>query len=168
MSASPSRPGDAAAVSVQVAVLPAEAFEIFTQETDLWWRRGPQFRVAGNRRGTLGFEGGVGGRLFETFDTPAGPFTHETGRITAWQPPHLLRFEWRGVNFKPGELTFVEVHFEASGAGTLVTVRHSGWSALPTNHPARHGLVGPDFSRRIGLHWGQLMTAFREHIAQKR
>jgi hypothetical protein len=69
------------------------------------------------------------------------------------------------VNFKPHEKTFVEVAFEPSGDGTLVTVHHHGWSALPDDHPARHGLVGAPFARMIGMWWGSLMTALREHIA---
>ena len=39
---------------------------------------------------------------------------------------------------------------------------------LPEDHPARHGLVGPAFSRMIGLWWGQLMTSLREHIETRR
>jgi len=61
----------------------------------------------------------------------------------------------------------VEVRFEPSGEGTMVTVRHSGWSSLPADHPARHGLVGPAFSRKIGLWWGGLMTSLREHVAAR-
>lgn len=33
-------PGDQATIAVLVAVEPAVAFEVFTQEIDLWWRRG--------------------------------------------------------------------------------------------------------------------------------
>jgi hypothetical protein len=36
--------GDQARASVGVAVPPEEAFDIFTREIDLWWRRGPRFR----------------------------------------------------------------------------------------------------------------------------
>ena len=79
-------------------------------------------------------------------------------------PPRRVDLEWRGVNFKPGEKTSVEVTFEQSESGTLVTVRHRGWSKLPEDHPARHGLVGAEFSRMIGLWWGQLMTSLREHV----
>ena len=32
---------DKVIVETTVAVPPARAFEIFTRETDLWWRRGP-------------------------------------------------------------------------------------------------------------------------------
>ncbi len=161
-------PGDSATVTVHVAIAPDDAFEVFTQEIDLWWKQGPRYRIAGRRRGTLCFEAGPGGRLFETFELSSGPRTIEVGRITAWEPPARFSFEWRGVNFKPQEKTFVEVAFEPAPNGTRVTVRHRGWSALAEDHPARHGLVGPAFSRMIGLWWGELMTSFREHVAERR
>jgi uncharacterized protein YndB with AHSA1/START domain len=160
--------GDAATVSVQVGVSPIDAFQVFTQEIDLWWRTGPKYRVAGKRRGTLFFEPGVGGRLFETFDQPSGAArTIEVGRVTSWEPPARLALEWRGVSYKPHEKTFVEVSFEPMGKGTLVTVTHRGWSALPDDHPARHGLVGAPFIRHIGMWWGELMTSLRERVAAK-
>lgn len=161
-------PGDAATATVFVAVAPEDAFEVFTREIDMWWRHGPQYRIAGRRRGQLFFEPGAGGRLFETFDVSSGTRTIEVGRVTAWDPPRSLELEWRGVNFKPDEKTFVTVTFAPSRSGTLVTVRHRGWSALRDDHPARHGLVGPAFSRMIGLWWGGLMTALREHVARER
>ena len=68
---------------------------------------------------------------------------------------------------QPNESTLVAVRFEPKRDGTLVTVRHSGWSALPGDHPARHGLTGAAFSRMIGLWWGVLMTSLREHVAAR-
>ena len=84
------------------------------------------------------------------------------GTITVWQPPDRFEFEWRGVNFSPGESTNVQVEFEAVPTGTRVTVRHSGWASLPPDHPVRHGRQGPEFIRATGLWWADLMTAFRE------
>lgn len=160
--------GDRAKVSVFVRVTPAEAFTIFTEEIDAWWRTGPQYRIAGRRRGELCFEPKLGGRLFETFDLSKGSRskgsrTIEVGRVVAWEPPSRLELEWRGVNYAPGELTWVEVVFHAQGEGTLVTVCHRGFSALRDDHPVRHGRVGADFSRWIGMWWGGLMTSLREH-----
>lgn len=159
--------GDGAKVSVFVAVTPADAFAVFTEETDLWWRKGPKFRIAQKRPGALAFEPGVGGRLFETYEVASGTRTFEVGRVTEWQPPTRLAFEWRGVNFAGDEVTFVEVDFEAKAHGTMVTVRHRGWSALRPDHPARHGNVGAAFDRMIGLWWGELMTSLREHVAAR-
>ncbi len=158
-----SPPGDVATVTVLVKVPPSDAFSIFTTEIDLWWKRGPAYRIGGRNPGQINLECGPGGRLLETFELASGPQTFEMGKIVAWEPPHRLAFEWRGVNFKSDEKTVVEVTFEPSASGTRVTVRHSGWSALGEGHPARHGLTGRDFSRMIGLWWAGLMTSLREH-----
>jgi len=168
LSAAAAGSGDAASASVFVGVAPVVAFDVFTREIDLWWRQGPRFRIAGRRRGQLSFEPGVGGRLFETLEGSSGTSTIVVGRVTAWDPPTSLQLEWRGVNFKPHETTLVTVRFEPKRDGTLVTVRHSGWSALPGDHPARHGLTGAAFSRMIGLWWGDLVTALREHVESRR
>jgi uncharacterized protein YndB with AHSA1/START domain len=159
-------PGDQVRVSVQVAVDVDEAFRIFTEEIDRWWRRGPRFRASGAAPGgLLHLEPRVGGRLFESFDGPAGPCVVTTGRVTAWEPPARLAFEWRGVNFGPSDTTEVDVRFEPRGDGTLVTVVHRGWSKLMPDHPVRHGLDVPAFIRSMGLWWGDLMTALRERAA---
>jgi uncharacterized protein YndB with AHSA1/START domain len=91
----------------------------------------------------------------------------QVGSITAWDPPSRIEFEWRGVNFAPNEKTVVEVRFDPSPSGTLVTVQHRGWSALPDDHPVRHGTVGAEFVRRIGMWWSELMTGLREHVASR-
>jgi len=160
--------GDGATVTVSVRVPQAEAFDVFTREIDLWWRQGPRYRIAGRRRGQLAFEPGVGGRLFETVELDAGSRVFVVGAIFAWEPPARLAFEWRGVNFKKDESTRVEVTFQSVGQSTLVTVRHSGFSALREGHPARHGLAGAAMSRMIGLWWGELLSGLREHVAAGR
>lgn len=157
--------GDGATVSVFVRVAPEAAFDVFTREIDLWWRQGPRFRLAGKRRGQLVFEPGPEGRLWESYESAAGTRTFEVGRVTGWDPPARLELEWRIANFAPGEKTFVEVTFAPRGDGTLVTVRHRGFSALPDGHPARHGLEGAAFSRQIGMWWSDLMTSLRERLS---
>lgn len=159
---------DRVKVSVFVAVCQQDAFEVFTQEIDMWWRRGPAYRIAGRARGTLHFELGLGGRIFEAFEGAQGPSTFQVGTVTHWEPPQRLAFEWRGVNFKPGESTMVEVTFAEQGEGTMVSVVHRGWSALPANHPVRHGATPDAFIRRTGSWWSGLMTSLREHVRDTR
>lgn len=162
----PDRPaGDQARVSVLVSVPAGAAFRIFTEEIDRWWRRGLKYRVAGRRRGILLLEPGVGGRLLESFEVGAETRVVETGRVTAWEPPARLVFEWRAQNFAPHEKTEVEVTFAPSPSGTLVTVTHRGLSSLRPDHPARHGLDVVPFVRMMGLWWADLLTAMREHAA---
>jgi uncharacterized protein YndB with AHSA1/START domain len=159
--------GDQARVSVSVAVPPAVAFEIFTTEIDLWWRRGPKFRHAGRRGGFIRLEPQLGGRLFESIDGEKGEHVFEVGRVRVWQPPERLAFSWRNATFAPNEQTDVEVEFRPTPSGTLVTVTHRGWSALRPDHPARHGQQGADFARMIGLWWGEQMSSLREHVRGK-
>jgi uncharacterized protein YndB with AHSA1/START domain len=160
--------GDEVNVSVLVEVEPEHAFSVFTEEIDQWWRRGLKYRVARGERGVLRLEPGVGGRLFESFETAAGPKMISTGTVTVWEPPSKLVFEWRAVNFAPEEKTVVEVRFEPTSRGTLVTVKHRGWSRIRPDHPARHGLEVPAFIRMMGLWWGDLMTSLREHSREAR
>lgn len=160
-------PGDQAKVTVCISVSCDEAFRIFTEEIDEWWRRGRPYRVSGTRRGILRIEPEIGGRLFESFDDDAGVTrVVETGRVLAWAPPTRLLLEWRNVNFAPHEKTEVEVTFRPRGDSTEVTVVHRGWSALRPDHPARHGQATEPFIRQMGLWWGRLMSSLREHAAR--
>jgi uncharacterized protein YndB with AHSA1/START domain len=156
-------PGDRVTVSVQISAPIDIAFSAFTAEIDLWWRRGLPYRVA--TAGVLRFEPGVGGRLYESIRSESETREVETGRITAWEPPRRLAFEWRAVNFAPDERTTVEVTFESHSGGTMVTLRHSGWRDIRLDHPVRHGQPVPEFIRGMGLWWGDLMTALREYLA---
>jgi uncharacterized protein YndB with AHSA1/START domain len=157
----PSLRGDQARVSVLVKVPPAEAFRIFTEEIDSWWRGGLRYRL-GKQRSVVHLEAKLGGRLFESFETAAGPKLKEAGRVTCFEPPGRLVLEWRAVNFAPDEKTEVEVLFEPSPSGTLVSVCHRGWSKLRADHPVRHGQDAPAFLRSMGSWWGDLMTSLRE------
>ncbi len=152
--------GDKVRVQTFVEVSQADAFAVFTEEIDQWWRRGRAYRVAGTSPGTLHLETKLGGRVFEQWGE--GNALHEIGTITAWDPPAHFAFLWRGVNFAPGESTVVEVWFEASGDGTRVTLEHRGWAALRDDHPVRHGKPVPAFIRDIGMWWGALLTSLRE------
>jgi uncharacterized protein YndB with AHSA1/START domain len=155
---------DRAVITVVVEVPPQTAFDVFTRETDLWWRQGPRYRIAGRHPGTISFEPRAGGRLFEQYDSPAGPRTHEIGVVTTWAPPSRLIFSWRNSNFAPGESTEVEVRFEPTRRGTRVTVEHRGWAAIRGDHPARHGQPPGPFLAELGGWWGDLMSALRRHV----
>ena len=159
--------GDQCVVSVLVEVPPDEAFRVFSEEIDAWWRRGLRYRL-GKQRSVVHLEPKLGGRLFESFESPSGNQIVETGRVKLWQPPERLVLEWRAVNFAPSEWTEVDVAFQATASGTLVTVRHSGWSLLPADHPVRHGQDNATFIRRMGLWWGELASALREHVSALR
>jgi uncharacterized protein YndB with AHSA1/START domain len=160
------RGDDRARVSVLVRVPPAVAFRAFTEDVDQWWRRGRKYRIGAKHGSIVHIEGGVGGRLFELFETNTGTKVHQAGTITAWEPPSRLAFEWRSPNYAADEKTLVEVRFEESASGTLVTVTHSGWTAIRPDHPARHGEETGAFLRRMGLWWADQMTSLRLHVEQ--
>lgn len=153
--------GDRAAASVLVEVPAAEAFRIFTEEIDQWWRAGLKFRN-GTERSVVHLEAKLGGRLFESFGPSDARTVIETGRVTVFEPSKRLVLEWRAANFAPGEVTQVEVVFKAQSTGTLVTVTHTGWASIRGDHPVRHGQPTAAFLRGLGLWWGDLLTSLRE------
>jgi len=156
---------DSAAASVFVRVPPQQAFDVFTRELDDWWRHGRKYRIGGAKPGRLVLECKLGGRLFEEVEVPSGPKLFVVGSVVEWLPPHKVAFEWRNVNFKPHERTLVVVTFAERAGGTTVRVEHSGFAALPADHPVRHGAQGAEFCRYMGLWWGGLLTALRQHVA---
>jgi len=155
---------DRVRVTTFVAVAPSDAFDVFTRETDLWWRKGPRHRFGRERRGVLQFEPGPGGRLFEQYDDRD---VYEVGKVLVWSPGERLVFEWRLRNFAPGERTEVDVRFEGVDGGTRVTLEHRGFDALPADHPVRHGMTGEAFRSMIGLWWGDVVTGLRAHISRR-
>lgn len=156
--------GDQVRVTISVGAPPAVAFRVFTEEIDRWWKHGPAYRVGGRSPGALSFEPGVGGRLLEAFDTSAGRRVHEAGRITAWEPPERLVFDWRGVNFAAHERTEVEVRFEPDRDGTRVVLVHRGFAALRPDHPVRHGQPPDRFVADLGMWWAELLGSLRRHV----
>lgn len=150
---------ETARVTTFVQVTPSAAFEVFTSEVDLWWRRGPRFRGGGPASELLFEEDREGRRLIER----AGSEVFEMGRVRVWEPGKRLVLDYRLRNFAPGEKTEVEVRFEASGEGTRVILEHRGWAAIHEGHPARHGLSGEAFSSMIGLWWGDVLTSYRQY-----
>lgn len=160
--------GDRARATVSVKAPPERAFRLFTEDINIWWRRGPRFRNAPGDLGMVCIEPHVGGRVFESFIIDGRETVVEMGKVTVWTPPQRLVFKWRVVNFAPGEWTEVEVNFQASATGTRVSVEHRGWSAIRPDHPVRHGLAVPAFIRMMGLWWGDQLTSLREHPGLRR
>ena len=154
------RTTDSVTVTTVVQIDPATAFKVFTEETAVWWKPGPQSRFGGDITGALRFEPGPNGRLLEVRDEAAGePF--EIGRVLVWEPPARLVFEWRAHNFERGERTEVEVRFEQVDNATRVTVEHRGWDSLRADHPARFGYTGLAFADIVGLWWADLLVSIK-------
>jgi uncharacterized protein YndB with AHSA1/START domain len=145
-------------VAVTVDAAPEAAFDMFTREVDAWWRRGPKYRFGGRKSGVMRFEPGEGGRLVEIYDDATGDL-HEVGRILVWEPPSRLSFEWRASNYRPGQVTVVEVRFRAVDSGTRVLVEHRGWDSLPADHPARHGMDDVPFLQTMAGWWQEQLAS---------
>jgi hypothetical protein len=136
--------GDQARVSVTVRLPRDEAFALFTEGIDQWWRRGPRFRHAGARSGLIHIEPGVGGRLFESIDDDNGPRIFEIGRVLVWEPPQRFVFSWRNATFATGEATEVEVEFRKVAGGTAAAGPSRAARARRRTVPAHDGpVVGP-------------------------
>jgi len=146
-------------VTTIVAADPATAFAIFTNEIGLWWKpKVDLFRK--DRKGVMRFQAG---RLIEAYESGEA---FEVGRVLEWTPGNRLKFEWRQGDFAPGDVTEVEVRFEAANGGTRVTLEHRGWDRIAAAHPARHGYTGEAFVSMVGLRWADVLTAFRARAAR--
>lgn len=150
-------PSETVVVSTVVAVDPASAFAIFTEDVDLWWKRGPRFRATGDA--TMRFEPGPAGRLVaEDRDGRV----REIGRVLVWKPEAgRLSFEFRAVSFDVDEVTEVALSFDAVEGGTRVTLEHRGLEVLRPDHPARHGLEGAALVALYGGWWGDQLVELR-------
>ena len=166
--AAPKPRGDQVRVTMAVAVPQDVAFEIFTNEIDRWWRKGPRFRNAGMNAGMIRLEAGVGGRLFESIESAGVERVFVVGRVQAWEPPSRLVFTWKNEVFAVNEDTEVEVTFAPTARGTLVTVTHRGWASIRPDHPARHSMPPDEFIRSLGTWWGDQMSSMRLLTEQQR
>jgi SAM-dependent methyltransferase/uncharacterized protein YndB with AHSA1/START domain len=97
--------------SIDIALAPGEAFDVFVDELSLALVR------AG-----MAFEAGPNGRVLQ------GEI--EVGRVVSWQPGELILLQWHPADWQPEELTDVDVRFEAIGGGTRVTLEHHRWGGL--------------------------------------
>jgi activator of HSP90 ATPase len=150
---------DTITVSVDVPLSSAEAFALFTERIDAWWKRGPAHRFRSPwTTGALELIPGEDGRLIERY--PDGGVV-EIGRMRTWEPPRHFLMEWRLPVFASDETTDVEVTFKSIDTGCRVEVRHSGWSRLRPDHPARHGLEDRQFLATHGHLWSEQLNSLR-------
>lgn len=137
---------DRVSVTTVVNTDPDTAFRIFTQEIDVWWKRGPRYRGCD---GAMRFDAD---RLLEG--------EQQIGRVLRWEPGVRLWLEMSTWSFRPDERTQVEVHFEPVPQGTRVTIDHRGWERRPTG--------AAEFRTTVGLWWGALLPALNRLAATAR
>ena len=125
---------DALTKTVTVPVAPDLAFAFFTRDIARWWPLATH-SVGEFDAVSVHIEPRQGGHIVETVRDGG---VHVWGTVTGWEPPHRLAFTWH-----PGspeeQATAVEVGFTAAGAGTVVTLVHTGWENRPDGAGARQG-----------------------------
>ena len=151
-------------VALRVAATPERAFAAFTDDIGQWWQPNQLFQLTPGGPGVMAFEPGPGGRLVERH---AGGGEYEVGRITLWDPPAALTFEWRPASFSREQSTEVHVRFEPVGAETRVVVEHTGWDTIPPEHAARHTFPLPVFLTREAEWWRVLLRSLQAHLATR-
>ncbi len=117
-----------------MALAPAEAFRLFTDEVGSWYLVDEHTVMDHERTVDVRIEPFVGGRFLDVHDAATGEGL-EMGRITVWEPGH--RFQ-----FTDARATETEVRFEPAGAGTAVTMEQRGLDQLPpgeAEHVRRYG-----------------------------
>jgi hypothetical protein len=144
--------GASVTAAVDVAVDPATAFEVFTEEIDAWYQRGPHSWRFPERAVGIRCEPGVGGRILEVHDEAGEGF--EFGRITVWEPGTRLVFTDLTSSAPPDAVTEVEVRFEPAPGGSRVTLEHRGLDLLPPEVAAQ--------KRQYG--WQTLLRWFDEYM----
>jgi uncharacterized protein YndB with AHSA1/START domain len=148
-------------VALRVAATPERTFTAFTNEIGEWWRPNGLFQLTPVGPGVMAFEPGPGGRLVER---QANGGEYEVGRITLWDPPAELAFQWRPASFSPEQTTEVHVRFEPIGSQTRVVVEHSGWDMIAPEHLARHGFPLQAFLQREAEWWQVLLRSLQLQI----
>ena len=73
-------------VTTLVHVDPEDAFALFTEDLDLWWKRGPRYRQQPEGDSVMRLEAGEGGRLVQVWPDGARA-DFELGRVRIWSPP---------------------------------------------------------------------------------
>jgi hypothetical protein len=135
--------------TVRVPLDPETAFKVFTEEIDEWYVKGlatlgPDARV--DRKATLRFEPGAGGRLVAV----RGEHVLEQAQVTVWEPGVRLVF----VDKKQTE---VEVQFSAVEGGTKVVLEHRGLDRL-----------APDAAASTAKHgWRRLAEWFEFYVRER-
>jgi Activator of Hsp90 ATPase homolog 1-like protein len=133
---------EAVIAQVEVGLQPAAAFEVFTEEIGLWWRRDAPHWNDRDRGLSVRIEPGQGGRFIEVYDLDTGE-GFEVGRVVVWRPGEQLSFTWTQVGWDGNARTVVTVTFAPVESGTLVTLIHDGFDSVSPDGPRyRDGYAG--------------------------
>lgn len=109
---------------IQLSTTPDHAFEVYVSRFGEWWN--PLYTAHPDTFSGATIEPFVGGRVFGSHE-PEGDY--EWGRVTAFEPGLLLRYEstLAQPSEAPSEIT---VQFHATHTGCRVTFDHGGWNPI--------------------------------------
>lgn len=155
---------DRATITVMIAAPQEHTFRLFVEDIDRWWRHGFRYRTGPRGKSEMRLEPGEQGRLIEVVKIEGEERQIEFGRIVQWMPPYAFAMRWRNINFAEDEFTLVQVNFSAIAQQTKVVLVHSRLSSLRDDHPARHGQLGREFVRSMGMWWGDLLRTLAERV----
>jgi uncharacterized protein YndB with AHSA1/START domain len=144
----------AARAEVVVGASPDDAFELFTGDIGLWWRRDTRFWNDAERGRSIRIEPYVGGRFMEVYDLDTGE-GFEVGRVTAWEPGRRLAFTWTQVGWTADTFTDIEITFTAVDEGTRVRLEQTGFE--------RVGAGASEFRAGYESGWRTVLGWFAEH-----
>ena len=132
--------------TVEVAVPPARAFEVFTAGLSDWWPLATH-SVFGERARTVQLVPGVGGEIVERCRTGE---VAVWGTALVWDDGVEVGFTWH-PGAGPEHATRVHVRFEPAAAGTHVVVVHDGWEHR-TDDPIAYRVYESDWDAVLRLY----------------
>jgi uncharacterized protein YndB with AHSA1/START domain len=143
--------GTAVRTTIEVAVPPERAYEVFTTGIDTWWNR--DHHVLPGTLKEIGVEPRQGGRLWEEMESGE---TCEWGRVLTWDPPRRFAFSWLiggdwGVPAPDAPSSRVTVTFTPTAGGTLVELVHDQLDAHGEGWESVRNGVGSDGGWPQGL-----------------
>ena len=134
-------------IAFDIACSADHAFAVWTARIGTWW---PADHTVSGSPERVEMQCAVGGRIYER---SAEGVEHDWGRVTAWEPPHLLAYTWH-LGTDPRAATDVEIRFSAVGeARARVEIEHRGWERL--------GGAANEWRDRNRIGWQTLLPHFR-------
>jgi len=120
--------------TITVPLTPDAAFDLFTARIGEWWPLDRKSVSAGQgaRSQDLVLEPRVGGAFLELGHDGT---EHRWGTVEEWVQGQAFTTTWHPGRMSDSQ-TRVRVTFAPDGAGTLVTLIHSGWEALSAEQAA--------------------------------
>jgi len=114
--------------TIEVAVPPERAFELFAGRMHDWWPIGHS--ISDEPRATIEMEPHAGGWWGQVGERGTRV---QWGKVLEWQPPGRLLLAWQidaQWQFDPGLITELELTFAATGTNTRVTLEHRNLERL--------------------------------------